>query len=175
MGRVLHWIDSINQWVSNLFTPTVIIMALITTYEVCMRYIFNSPTRWVWPTNDYLLTINGLAGGYCLLKKAHIKIDVFTSRFSKRTTAFVDLCTAPVIFLFIGLMLWWSAKLAWESFAIGEYDYIWHYIIPPCVQKGLVALAALLLILQLAANFIRDLRTVIYGAKENKEGGIDEH
>jgi TRAP-type mannitol/chloroaromatic compound transport system permease small subunit len=169
MKKVLHWIDSINQWVGNVLPPVVIIMALITAYEVAMRYLFNSPTRWVWSTNDYLLTIIGLAGGYCVLKNTHIRVDVFTNLFSKRMKALIELFTSPALFLFISVMLWWSAKLAWDSFAKGEFDQFLHFPIPPYIQKTLVCLAALLVLLQGVAKFIRDLRTVIYGAEEKEE------
>ncbi len=108
MEKVFRWIDSINQWVGDTLSPALIIMTLITSYEVMMRYIFSSPTTWVWMTNQYLLTICCLTGGYCLLKGTHIRVDIFTNRFSKRRLALIDLLTSPILFLFVGLTLWWS-------------------------------------------------------------------
>jgi TRAP-type mannitol/chloroaromatic compound transport system permease small subunit len=156
--------------------PVVILMALITAWEVILRYFFNSPTRWVWPTNDYLLTLIGLGGGYCLLKNIHIKVDLFSNRFSKRTQALVDIITAPLFFVFVGFVLGWTIELAIDSFLKREIDpLLYKYPIPVYVQKALTCIAALLLFIQGVSKFIGDFRTLISGGEKEKREEAHEH
>ena len=61
-----------------------------------------------------------LAGGYALLHRRHVRIDVLYEALSPRTGARLDAVTF-VFFVAYCLTLIWSAAIdAWNSFQIGE-------------------------------------------------------
>ena len=172
MDKILRYIDSLNQWIGDFFPPIMIVMACATAWEVLKRYFLNAPTMWVWPTNIYILAIIGLAGGYCTLKDKHIRVDVISNKFPKRLQAFFEVVTAPLMFLFIGCVAWWTYSETALSFRQGEVDVHWQTPVPPYYFKGLVCLAAILFLLQVVSKFIRDIRRLIYG--DEKEGAAGE-
>jgi TRAP-type mannitol/chloroaromatic compound transport system permease small subunit len=170
MGKIFRCIDSINQWIGDFLPPCMLVMAVITAWEVAMRYIFSSPTKWVWPINLYILTLVGLAGGYCSLKNTHIRVDILTNNLSPRVKAFLEAITAPALFIFIGCVAYWTFSETVLSFTNNEWDNHWLTPIPPYLKKGLVFVGAFLFFLQGVAKFLRDIHTVIHGAEGKATG-----
>ena len=54
-------------------------------FEVVARYMFNSPTSWATEATTMLfVAYTILSGGYLLLHRGHIKVDIFYQQFSPR-------------------------------------------------------------------------------------------
>ena len=143
-------------------------MAILVTFEVIMRYIFNRPTLWAWELNSQILcACSILAGGYVLVNREHVNVDLLYNRFSKRTRAIVDLCTSGLMFLFCGVAVWKTCIMAWDSITSLEHaPTIWH---PPLYPiKSILALGTFLLLLAAISKFISDLDIVI-GEKGSKK------
>lgn len=159
----LSIIDKISEWVGKIVAWAVILIIGATAYEVVMRYVFNAPTDWVFEF-DYL--INGayflLLGAYTFALKGHVSVDIFYGRFSPRGRAIIDMITAPIFFFFMAMMFWYGGKFALNSVAFREtLSSAWAPPIYPV--KLMIPLAALLVILQGCAKFIRDLHTALTG------------
>lgn len=125
--------------------------------EVILRYVFNSPTIWVWDVNVQLLAaITVLGTGYTLLAKGHVSVDILVSRFSPQKRAIIDLSAAVVFFGSVGVIVWQTGIAAWVSLETRElYTSIWQPPIYPL--KIMIAVGAFLLFLQGIVKFIRDL------------------
>lgn len=84
-------------------------LVLATCYEVFARYLMGAPTVWAYEVG-YLLTgshfLLGLA--YTLRSNDHIRIDVFSGKFSRRTRAMIDLAGYAVT---LPLTAWLSHAL----------------------------------------------------------------
>jgi len=134
MVNVLSTAENINHWAGQ-----------ITLYLVVLRYIFNSPTIWAFEVSNFLFGgIIILGGGYLLLHKGHVSVDIIYNRLSVRGKAILDLCTAPLFFLFVGVLMWqgidmfWTSLSRWEHspssrFVAGEATYtgrVWSYAHP---------------------------------------------
>jgi len=161
----LSIIDKINEWVAKLVSWAIILIIGSTAYEVIMRYVFASPTEWSFELN-YLT--NGvyflLLGAFTFAVRGHVNVDIFYARFSPRTQAIVDLITAPLFFFFISMMLIFGAQFALDSLAYREtLSSAWAPPIYPV--KMIIPVAAVMLILQGLAKFIRDLHTALTGRK----------
>jgi TRAP-type mannitol/chloroaromatic compound transport system permease small subunit len=89
-------------------------------------------------------------------------MDVVYSRCSPRTKAILDLITAPIFFCFAATLLWTSGEIAWESIQeLERSNSQWRPPIYPI--KSLIPVAALLVLLQGVAKFVRDVFTSITG------------
>ena len=108
---MLHVIDTINEKVGFYASFLIIIMVLMMTYEVVVRRLFNNPTSWAWPLCCQLeCIIAALAGGYCLLHHAHVRMDAIYSRLPERRRAALDIATFVFALLVLGVMLWRTSE-----------------------------------------------------------------
>ena len=165
IAKLLHIIDSISEWSGKMVSWLVLILTAILGYEILMRYAFNAPTKWSF---DLSYMIGGsyfiLGEAYTLLKKRHVRIDIFYGRFSARKKALVD-----VIFYLIFFFPLWGGLLyalipyvylAWETGERSMQGY-WMPILYPF--KTVMPVAVFLFLLQGIAEFIRSVLTVARG------------
>jgi TRAP-type mannitol/chloroaromatic compound transport system permease small subunit len=165
-SSALDWVDRLNHRIGRAVSLLILGIIAITLWEIFWRYGFNRPTIWVHETSEHLFAIFFLLGGaYTLSQEGHVRVDVFTMRFSSRKRILLELYTSAFFFLFAGLLLWQGIEMAWESVAVLERSqspwgpYIFHVIL-------MVPVAALLLLLQGVALFIRNLAKLKKGAAE---------
>ena len=70
-------IDHISKFMGLAVAQLYLFCAFITAYEVISRYLFNSPTQWVFETVMVLCASAWmLSAGYITLHKRHIGITV---------------------------------------------------------------------------------------------------
>lgn len=165
MKAFVSAIDRVNKWVGTGMSYIILAMIFMTVYEVISRFVFQSPTAWAHKITAqtfgfYLI----MAGGYALLLKAHIRVDVLWSRLSPRKRAIVDLFTFTIAFLFIGTLLYRVGIFAWQSTQIMEHSYP-PFSLPVWPLKLVMILGVSLLLVQLIAKYIRDLYLAITGVE----------
>jgi TRAP-type mannitol/chloroaromatic compound transport system permease small subunit len=167
--NVLHIIDTINEWVGRAVSVLVWPVVFLLGTEVTLRYVFNKPTLWAMPLSLYAFgTIAIVAGGYVLLHKEHVVVDVLYSRYSPRVKAGLDVFTAFFFFLFCGALLWKGIEFAQTSVIAGEkYTGVWQPIIWPI--KLMLPFGALLIVLQGLAKLTRDLVLLLTGRSLTEE------
>jgi TRAP-type mannitol/chloroaromatic compound transport system permease small subunit len=164
--RVLSVIDVINEQVGRLTAYVAVFMVLSVVYEVIARYLFNSPTIWSMEINQYLLCgYTALAGGYALVYRSHVNVDILHQRFGVRTRAFLDILTSLFFFLFIIVLIWKSGAMAWEAWEYNEHSETLLEA-PLFPAKVVIPLGGLLILLQGLGKLIRDVRVLITGIEE---------
>lgn len=156
---MLRLIDAINEKVGSYTGFLLVVMTIMMTWEVVARRFFNSPTSWAWPLCVQLqLVVAALSGGYCLLHKAHVRMDVFYSRLSPKKQAIMDLATFVFVLIFLGVAMWRATEMGLLSFSVletanvGFKPPIWH------LKLIIIPSGILLFLLQEIAQFIRNLR-----------------
>jgi C4-dicarboxylate transporter, DctQ subunit len=76
-----RWIDTSADVGGVIGAVCLLTVSFIVTYEVCMRYLFKSPTTWVAELSVYLCMGIGLLGAaYALKSDSHFTIDIFVDR-----------------------------------------------------------------------------------------------
>jgi len=91
---------------------------------------------------------------------ALLNVDIFYGRFSRVAKAKVDLATSFLFFLFLGVLIWQSADMAWESAEkLERSSSIWNPHIWPV--KLAIPIAGILLLLQGLVRIASDIRTVM--------------
>jgi len=156
----LHVVDNISTWVGRIMAVLIFLIAGVTLYGVIMRYLVRDPI--VWGSQVLLLLfipVALLAGGYVLLVKGHVRLDVLYSRWSPRGQAISDAATFIVFLLFTTMLAWAAIEMAWESVKIREVS--WYIFKGPIYPKKIaLALAVVLLLLQGMAQFVRNIRLI---------------
>lgn len=166
MGEAfLRFIDRMNEWVGRIIAWWMIPMIFLMAFEVFMRYALKDPTEWgtelvTFIFAGYIL----LGGGYTLLYKDHVNINVIYNRNSPRGRAVLDLLTFVLFFLYAWLLFVEGWKFAWDAIKIGRHAGTdWNPPLAPVLLT--IPIGALLMLLQGVAKFIRDL-AVAFKAKE---------
>ena len=167
MKQFITIVDGINKWVGFVVSVLILILTGIVMFEIVMRYVFGMPTVWVHEAGMYLFgAMWCLGGGYTLLGRGMVKMDVIYLRFSTRGRAIIDICTFVLSFIVVAVLLWKSGITAWSSLLRFERSgTAWD---PPYYPVRLaLPLGALLLLIQLISQLIKDI--IIATGK-----GIDE-
>ena len=157
LERFCDGVDRINEWAGLFWGFTIIAVTAAVLYEVVSRTVFGVPTNWGNETTIYLSAMAYLlAGGYALLHRRHVRIDVIYEALSPRTRARLDAFTFVFFLAYVLTLIWAGGSDAWNSFQIGETTSTpWDPIIWPV--KAAIPVAGVLLLLQGVSNLIRDL------------------
>jgi len=120
-ARFQHSLSRINKGAAFISGILVVLIMLMTVYEVIGRYAFNSPTSWSIELSGYLFLISiFFAAAYTLEKKGHVKVDVIVDQVPVKIRHVVFIITAILAIIFCALLLWQTAKLTFDA-----YDLDW--------------------------------------------------
>ncbi len=93
-------IDKISEWIGRWVAWLVLFAVLISAANATMRKAFNMSSNGFLEIQWYLFSaVFLLASGYTLLRQEHVKIDVISGRFSKRTQIWIDIIGICVFLL----------------------------------------------------------------------------
>ena len=102
-------IDGISEWIGRWVAWLVLFAVLISAGNAVMRKAFNMSSNGFLEIQWYLFAaVFLLAAGYTLMRQEHVKIDVVSGRFSKRTQIWIDIigiCVFLLPFTFITIKL----------------------------------------------------------------------
>ena len=105
LKRLIVAFDNISHSTGEAFSWAIIVLVFGISYEVIMRYLFNSPTSWAFDMSFILYgALFMMAGAYTLSKGEHVRGDFMYQRWNPTTQARVDLIRY-LVFSYI-LPLW---------------------------------------------------------------------
>lgn len=117
-------IDGINEFVGRWVAWLVLAAVLISAANAIVRKAFNISSNAYLEIQWYLFAaVFLLAAGYTMLRQGHVKIDVISGRFSKRTQIWIDIVglvffVMPLVFTVIRL----SWPLVERAYVMNEYS-----------------------------------------------------
>lgn len=163
LRQILRAIDLANEYIAKTVSWALLLIIGATVYEVIMRYVFNSPTKWVFEFN-YL--VHGpyflLLGAYTYYQNGHVNVDIIYGRLSARKRAVLELFTMPIFFFFMIMMLVYGGQFALNSLSFKEtLSSAWAPPVYPV--KLVIPIAATLLLLQGLARYIRNIHLAFTG------------
>lgn len=92
------------------------VIMLIMSYEVVLRYVFNSPTIWASEISVYFMfAAIFLAAGYTMQVRGHISVDLFIMRLSPSKRRIVGIITLILSLIFLAILVWKTSVLAWDA------------------------------------------------------------
>jgi TRAP-type mannitol/chloroaromatic compound transport system permease small subunit len=113
-------IDALNERIGRLLIWLVLVMVLVSSANASVRYLLNQSSN-AWLELQWYLFAAVFLGcaGYALLHNEHIRIDVVSSRFSRRTQVWIDIfgtvCFLLPVMLYITWLSWPIFMNAWHS------------------------------------------------------------
>jgi len=136
-----------------------LLCALITTYEVVMRYVFHAPTQWAFEVVMVLCATAWLLSvGYVTRHRRHIGITVLYVLAPPRVRWVLDLLINLVALAAVAILMY----AAWEPAmrAIGSIQRTGSAFNSPepTILKTMLVIGAALYLLQLIANLVKHLR-----------------
>jgi TRAP-type mannitol/chloroaromatic compound transport system permease small subunit len=119
MNAIFDGIKRFIDLVGKAGSVLIIFIMAIVTFEVVSRYAFNAPTSWAWLINKQLFGVFVMiAGGYTLVQKSHIRIEMLYDRYPSAMKTVVRWLTLVVALCFLGCLFWKSMVMgldAWQS------------------------------------------------------------
>lgn len=117
-----RWIDRLSEFLGRWVAWLVLVAVLISAANAVTRKVFD------WSSNAFLeiqwylfAAVFMLAAGYTLLRQEHVKIDVVSGRFTKRTQIWIDIVGICVfLFPFIFYVIKLSMPLVIGTYVSGE-------------------------------------------------------
>jgi TRAP-type C4-dicarboxylate transport system permease small subunit len=155
----LRAIDHVSQFLGLAAGQLYLLCAVITTYEVVMRYVFHSPTQWAFEMVMVLCASAWvLSVGYVTRHKRHIGITVLYVMAPPRVRWLLDLLALVVALVAVALL----GYAAWEP-AVRAVSRIERtgsaFNSPqPAILKAMLVIGAVLYCAQLIANLVRHLQ-----------------
>ena len=84
-------------------------MAIITTREVIMRYVFNRPSVWSMEACIFMLVLVTYVGSsHTQLERGHIRVDIIYTFLSKLKGQILDVFSLGICLFYISLVAWAS-------------------------------------------------------------------
>jgi len=107
-------VDFVNEHLGRLVYWCVLIMVLVSAGNATSRYALNVASNAWLELQWYLFAVVFLlCSGYTLLHNEHIRIDVVSSRLSRRTQVWIDVLGILLFLLPMSLFVTW---LSWPVF-----------------------------------------------------------
>ncbi|AIL32888.1 TRAP transporter small permease subunit [Basilea psittacipulmonis] len=115
-------IDKLNSMMGVVVTWLALLVVLISAGNAIVRKLFNESSNAWLEIQWYLFgAIFLLGAAYTFLKNEHVRVDILSQRFSKKTQTYIDI-VGTVFFLIpiCFLIVWLSIPFFWDSFVSGE-------------------------------------------------------
>ncbi len=161
-------------WGGLLGGILIVLNGLFVTYEVLMRYLFNSPTTWVMEISIYVtLASSFLSFAYALRQNAHVKVDFVTNHLSGRTLILLEIFTSLLAILYCLVLGWEGLMMAFKSYQNWEVSPS-VLRVPVFIPQIFIPFGSFLLgleFLRILKNLMRELPKARYA----KEGPILSH
>ena len=165
LRSICFGVDRLNQAVGKLIGWLILVLTLVTSYDIVARKFFSAPLRWSYDVSYILYgTLFMMAGAYTLSRNAHVRGDMFYSRFTPRKQAIFDL-VLYVCFFYPGViaLVYSGYDYAFRSMVIGERSavmangiYIWPF-------KFVIPISGAFMLLQGVVETIRCIECVRTG------------
>lgn len=156
LKKIVHSIDMVNSFLEKIAMWLIIPLVAVMLYESTMRYFFNLPTIWSMETALMIFgTYMIYAGPSSVRNKVQVGIDLFSTKWSRRTQAIVNSITFSFTTIFFVFLIKLSLYYALESWELQEHSTsAWG---PPVYHwKMLIPIAMILTYLQTFADFLRE-------------------
>jgi TRAP-type mannitol/chloroaromatic compound transport system permease small subunit len=150
-------VETINRKVGKAAGFLIFVFMVLMVYEVIARYFFESPTIWVHELCGYLFAAYiALTGGWVLLEKGHVAVDIIYQFFPAKVKNFADITVSLIgLFMFV-ILLWQGYKFALHALVTNQHS---HTLFGPPLWpvKMMIPAGALLFLLQLVADLARSI------------------
>lgn len=113
-------IEKASNYSIVLSGASMFIVAVITTYEVILRRLFDSPTTWVFAVSLFIMVwFVLLSAAFGLKAGRQITVDFIVINFSQRTRAALGILTHLVSLIFVMTIGYYGLRMCMEAYTKG--------------------------------------------------------
>ena len=158
----MNYYNKLVQYSGYLASALFIAIGFIVSYEVIMRYLFNSPTIWVNEVSRFLqIWATYLALTYSFHKQDFIRITVIYDRLNENGKKVLDFISFIFILIFSSFVVYYGWLIAYDSLKVGRTSstildvpsFLTELAIPLCF--AFLVLRVILEIIKYVRNFVK--------------------
>ena len=158
----MNYYNKLVQYSGYLASALFIAIGFIVSYEVIMRYLFNSPTIWVNEVSRFLqIWATYLALTYSFHKQDFIRITVIYDRLNENGKKILDFISFIFILIFSSFVVYFGWLIAYDSLKVGRTSstildvpsFLTELAIPLCF--AFLVLRVILEIITYVRNFVK--------------------
>ena len=117
----MNYYDKLVKYSGYLASALFITIGFIVSYEVIMRYLFNSPTIWVNEVSRFLqIWATYLALTYSFHKNDFIRITVIYDKLNENGKKILDFISFVFILIFSFFVVYYGWLIAYDSLKVGR-------------------------------------------------------
>jgi TRAP-type mannitol/chloroaromatic compound transport system permease small subunit len=156
----VRYVDAVNKVVGKFSMYLVFVMIGVLLFESISRTIFDKPHIWVVEVAQFTMAAYYLlGGGYSMILKGHVRMDLLYGRWSDKTKATVDAFTGLfLIFYLVFLLLGAYSSIEYAVMYGQRNRSAWAPLMAPI--KIIMGTGILLMLLQAIATWFKDLAKV---------------
>ena len=155
----VRYTDAVNKTVGKFSMYLVFAMGGVLLFESISRTIFDTPHIWVVEMAQFLMAAYYLlGGGYSMILKGHVRMDLLYGRWSARRKALSDVFTSLLLLLYMVFLLLGGISGIKYALKYGQKNYTpWGPPLAPI--KIIMTIGIFLMLLQVIATFFKNLAT----------------
>ena len=162
MHSLIDNIERFIDWSGRAVSWLTLLMVIVTFIVVVLRYVFDIGWIALQESITYMHAMVFLVGAsWAMQQEAHVRVDIFYSRFSTRTKAWVDLFGS--LFLLLPVMIfiaWISWEYVIDSWEVLEGSREAGGLPGVFLLKSLILVLAVMLILQALVQIARSIQGI---------------
>jgi len=153
----VHAVDATNKVVGTFSMYLVFAMIGILLYEPIARNLFGKSSIWAVEMAQFTMAAYYLlGGGFSMMLKGHVRMDLLYGRWSEKRKATVDLFTGLFLIFYLVFLLVGAYSSIEYAVMYGQRNRsAWAPLMAPI--KIIMGTGVLLMLLQTIATFFKDL------------------
>ena len=153
----VQYVEAVNKVVGKFSMYLVFGMIGVLLFESISRTFFNKPQIWVVEVAQFTMAAYYLlGGGYSMILKGHVRMDLLYGRWSDKKKATVDACTCLFLIFYLVFLLYGAYSSIEYAVMYGQRNRsAWAPYMAPI--KIIMGTGVLLMLLQAIATFFKDL------------------
>jgi TRAP-type mannitol/chloroaromatic compound transport system permease small subunit len=153
----VRYVEAVNKVVGKFSMYLVFGMIGVLLFESISRTIFNKPHIWVVEVAQFTMAAYYLlGGGYSMILKGHVRMDLLYGRWSGKTKATVDLFTGLFQIFYLVFLHYGAYSSIEYAVMYGQRNRsAWAPLMAPI--KIIMGTGVLLMLLQAIATWFKDL------------------
>jgi TRAP-type mannitol/chloroaromatic compound transport system permease small subunit len=162
MHSLIDSIEGFIDWSGRTVSWLTLLMVIVTFVVVVLRYVFDIGWIALQESVTYMHAMVFLVGAsWTLQQEAHVRVDIFYSRFSPRTKAWIDLGGSLLMLLPVMMFVGWiSWAYVIDSWGVLEGSREAGGLPAVFLLKSLILVMAAMLILQALVQIARSVQTL---------------
>jgi TRAP-type transport system small permease protein len=117
MKTFYNLVNKLSLWGAYLSSLLLVSLVLLILTEIFIRYFFNMSTLIADEYSGYLFLASVFLGlSYTFKENAHIRINILTSRMSKKSNKFIDIFAGTITIIVLSFALYRTILFTFDSY-----------------------------------------------------------